>query len=112
MLRTALVIILISGSSLGATEPIDKLANELIELRSSIESIHDEIEQNKEEFRSQIQSLNLVKSDLMATNQREELRIKQLEQQKNTSVATLKEKFSGDTDLQSLTLSTSWGQAI
>ncbi len=102
MLRTALAIILISGNALATTEPIDKLAEELIKLRSSIETVHDEIEQNKDDFRSRIQSLNLMKSDLMATNQREELKIKQLHQQKNSAIDALKVKFSGNTDIQSL----------
>ena len=100
MLRKALVTNLFLISQIGWAAPIDKLAEELMSLRSEIETLHNELDLSKETYKSQVQSLNVAKADLTATNQREELKIKQLREQLAEGRTTLKEKFSGNTDLQ------------
>lgn len=80
-LRVLITLIFLSGTVHAAT--MSNLAEELIKLRSEIESIHLDMEQEREQFRTQSSSLNLVKSDLMASNQRLESELAQIESKLN-----------------------------
>lgn len=64
----------------GAQEDLDALAEELVELRGEVESLNAELNRIQEQHRAEMNSLAAQKGDLEATRRREELRIRQLEQ--------------------------------
>ncbi|SMF54603.1 DUF3450 family protein [Pseudobacteriovorax antillogorgiicola] len=102
MLRLALMSsILIPSLSYGNN--LNNLAEELLELRSQVESLHDQLEQQKQSHQAKLQSLNVMKADLAATNQRESLQLQQLNQKISDMREDLGTKFSGETDLTSFT---------
>lgn len=86
--QLALCIILSASYSkfAGAAETADpafqKLSSSLIELRLEIEEISDQIEANSDLYKSRLQSANIKKADLSASVQREDLAVKQLEEQR------------------------------
>ncbi|MFN2334437.1 MAG: DUF3450 family protein [Wenzhouxiangellaceae bacterium] len=63
-----------------AQEPLDALADELVSLRGEVESLNTELNRIQEQHRAEMNSLAAQKGDLQATRRREELRIRQLEQ--------------------------------
>jgi len=79
--RTGLAALLVVlASAAGAQEDLDALAEELVELRGRVESLNSELNRMQEQHRSEMNSLAAQKGDLEATRRREELRIRQLEQ--------------------------------
>ena len=91
--------------NIASAATMSNLAEELIGLRSQIESIQLAMQQERDQYQTQSNSLNLVKSDLMASNQRleseiaqTELRLTELtraETDASSSQLELKEFFSG-----------------
>lgn len=61
-------------------DSLDALAEELVSLRGQVESLNSDLNRMQEQHRSQMSSLAAQKGDLEATRRREELRIRQLEQ--------------------------------
>src|SRR6056297_711707 len=79
--RTGLAALLVVlASTAGAQDDLDALAEELVELRGQVESLNTELNRMQEQHRSEMNSLAAQKGDLEATRRREELRIRQLEQ--------------------------------
>ncbi|NRA64910.1 MAG: DUF3450 family protein [Pseudobacteriovorax sp.] len=78
---------------------LSNLADEVIKIRAEIEALHNEIDQKKETAKSEIQSLNLIKSDLEAGNQRLEMNIKQVAEKTKKAQVTLQEQFSSKPEL-------------
>lgn len=74
----ALLAVLASGAD--AQDDLDALAEELVELRGRVESLNTDLNRMQEQHRSEMNSLAAQKGDLEATRRREELRIRQLEQ--------------------------------
>jgi len=70
----------LSFAPVGAQEDLDALAEELVELRGAVESLNAELNRIQEQHRAEMNSLAAQKGDLEATRRREELRIRQLEQ--------------------------------
>jgi hypothetical protein len=58
----------------------EQLAKELIRLRSEVETKNSEVENRKQEIKARMKTLSLQKTELEASIQREQLRVKQLEQ--------------------------------
>src|SRR6056297_1078268 len=63
-----------------AQDSLDALAEELVSLRGQVESLNTELNRMQEQHRAEMNSLAAQKGDLEATRRREELRIRQLEQ--------------------------------
>ncbi len=61
-------------------ESLDALAEELVALRGEVESLNSELGRVQEQHRAEMNSLAAQKGDLEATRRREELRIRQLDQ--------------------------------
>lgn len=61
-------------------DTLDALAEELVSLRGQVESLNTELNRMQEQHRAEMNSLAAQKGDLEATRRREELRIRQLEQ--------------------------------
>jgi predicted RNase H-like nuclease (RuvC/YqgF family) len=61
-------------------DSLDALAEELVSLRGQVESLNTELNRMQEQHRAEMNSLAAQKGDLEATRRREELRIRQLEQ--------------------------------
>lgn len=61
-------------------DSLDALAEELVGLRGQVESLNTELNRMQEQHRAEMNSLAAQKGDLEATRRREELRIRQLEQ--------------------------------
>jgi hypothetical protein len=65
---------------LPAQESLDNLAEELVRLRGEVESLNAELNSLSEQHRAEMNALAAQKGDLEATARREDLRIRQLEQ--------------------------------
>jgi len=65
---------------LPAQDSLENLAEELVRLRGEVESLNAELTSLTDQHRSEMNSLASQKGDLEATERREELRIRQLEQ--------------------------------
>src|SRR6056297_2379423 len=61
-------------------DSLDALAEELVSLRGQVESLNTELNRMQEQHRAEMNSLAAQKGDLEATRRREELRIRQLDQ--------------------------------
>jgi hypothetical protein len=61
-------------------ENADGLAESLIKLRSEVETLHTQLDDAKDDYKNQMKSYALTRSDLEASLSREELKIKQLRQ--------------------------------
>lgn len=61
-------------------DSLDALAEELVSLRGQVESLNTELNRMQDQHRAEMNSLAAQKGDLEATRRREELRIRQLEQ--------------------------------
>ena len=73
-------LLAVFASTAGAQDDLDALAEELVQLRGQVESLNTELNRMQEQHRSEMNSLAAQKGDLEATRRREELRIRQLEQ--------------------------------
>lgn len=67
-------------SSLAYADDVEELAKKLIELRGSVEQLNAELEQNKAITASRMESLAIRKNDLDLQIQKEQFRLKQIEQ--------------------------------
>ena len=67
-------------STQGSQDSLDALAEELVSLRGQVESLNTDLNRMQEQHRAEMNSLAAQKGDLQATRRREELRIRQLEQ--------------------------------
>lgn len=76
VLKSSVVLSVVFGS-LNA-DSVTNLTEELIELRSEVEALHGELDEEKDTFKSKMKSLAIQKSELEANIRREETRIKQL----------------------------------
>jgi len=63
-----------------AQDALDSLADELVRLRGEVESLNTELNDAQQQHRAEMNSLAAQKGDLEATLRREELRVRQLEQ--------------------------------
>ncbi len=75
---SALLLILAIPAS--AQDSLDNLASELVRLRGEVESLNAELNSLTEQHRAEMNALAAQKGDLEATRRREDLRIRQLEQ--------------------------------
>jgi hypothetical protein len=73
-------LLIVFASTAAAQDDLDSLAEELVQLRGQVESLNTELNRMQEQHRSEMNSLAAQKGDLEATRRREELRIRQLEQ--------------------------------
>ena len=79
--RPALVALVLAGSgAVWGQDSLDALAEELVKLRGEVEALNSELSGLQEQHRAEMNSLAAQKGDLEATARREELRIRQLEQ--------------------------------
>jgi len=69
-----------ASTPVAAQDSLDALAEELVGLRGQVESLNTELNRMQEQHRAEMNSLAAQKGDLEATRRREELRIRQLEQ--------------------------------
>ncbi|MEX2498846.1 MAG: DUF3450 family protein [Wenzhouxiangellaceae bacterium] len=81
LLRLALVgLVAFALAPAAAQDSLDALAEELVSLRGQVESLNTDLNRMQEQHRAEMNSLAAQKGDLEATRRREELRIRQLEQ--------------------------------
>lgn len=93
----ALVAIsLASGICIAKNATYDDLAAKIISIRSEVEALQDEVESNKEQYRSTVQSLNIQKADLSASLQRENMQIDELSGKLKLLKYNLDQRFAGD----------------
>lgn len=74
------VVLALSLSPASGQDSLDALAEELVALRGEVESLNAELSGVQEQHRAEMNSLAAQRGDLEATRRREELRIRQLEQ--------------------------------
>lgn len=78
------VIMLVFGLALTpqlpAQDSLDNLAEELVRLRGEVETLNSQLNSLTEQHRAEMNALAAQKGDLEATSRREDLRIRQLEQ--------------------------------
>ncbi|MDT8450786.1 MAG: DUF3450 family protein [Wenzhouxiangellaceae bacterium] len=77
---TALAVWALLVSQAAAQDSLDALAEELVALRGEVESLNTELNRLQEQHQAEMNSLAAQKGDLEATERRETLRIRQLEQ--------------------------------
>lgn len=77
---TALAVWVLLVSQAAAQDSLDALAEELVALRGEVESLNTELNRLQEQHQAEMSSLAAQKGDLEATERREALRIRQLEQ--------------------------------
>lgn len=73
--------LLVLSASAPAQDSLDALAEELVRLRGEVESLNSELNAEQDRHRAEMNALASQKGDLEATVRREELRIRQLEQE-------------------------------
>lgn len=79
--RPALAALVLAGSgAVWGQDSLDALAEELVRLRGEVEALNSELSSLQEQHRAEMNSLAAQKGDLEATARREELRIRQLDQ--------------------------------
>jgi len=79
--RPAFAALVLAGSgAVWGQDSLDALAEELVKLRGEVEALNSELSSLQEQHRAEMNSLAAQKGDLEATARREELRIRQLEQ--------------------------------
>lgn len=71
---------LVAAATAFAQDDLDVLAEELVRLRGEVESLNAELNSAQEQHRARMNSLAAQKGDLEATRRREDLRIRQLEE--------------------------------
>ncbi|MEN1729690.1 MAG: DUF3450 family protein [Pseudomonadota bacterium] len=76
----ALFVGLTLAAPLSAQESLDNLAEELVRLRGEVESLNTELNSLNDQHRAEMNALAAQKGDLEATARREDLRIRQLDQ--------------------------------
>ena len=76
----ALLASLLAAADARAQDDLDALAEELVRLRGEVESLNAELNSAQEQHRARMNSLAAQKGDLEATRRREDLRIRQLEE--------------------------------
>jgi len=76
----ALTLALAPAAAQDSEDSLDALAEELVSLRGQVESLNTELNRMQEQHRAEMNSLAAQKGDLEATRRREELRIRQLEE--------------------------------
>ncbi|MDT8438641.1 MAG: DUF3450 family protein [Wenzhouxiangellaceae bacterium] len=76
----AFALALASVAPAFAQQSLDALAEELVALRGEVESLNAELNRVQEQHRAEMNSLAAQKGDLEATVRRDELRVRQLEQ--------------------------------
>jgi len=81
-MRAFIAALVLSGSAgvALAQDSLDALAEELVALRGEVESLNSELNSIQEQHRAEMNSLAAQKGDLEATVRREQLRIRELEQ--------------------------------
>jgi len=80
LIGPAAVLLLGFCIPVAAQDSLDALAEELVALRGEVESLNTELNSLQEQHRSEMSSLAAQKGDLEATVRREELRVRQLEE--------------------------------
>jgi len=75
-----IALLLILAIPASAQDSLDNLASELVRLRGEVESLNAELNSMTEQHRAEMNALAAQKGDLEATRRREDLRIRQLEQ--------------------------------
>lgn len=75
-----IALLLILAVPASAQDSLDNLASELVRLRGDVESLNAELNSLTEQHRAEMNALAAQKGDLEATRRREDLRIRQLEQ--------------------------------
>lgn len=78
--KGALVLSLALAPSLCAADSVETLTKELIELRDQVETLHGQLQAQKDEHKSRMKSYAMQKAELEANLQRETLKIKQIRQ--------------------------------
>jgi len=81
LLSALAVTLFLLPAAAGAQDSLDALAEELVRLRGEVESLNSELNSAQDQHRAEMNSLAAQKGDLEATGRREELRIRQLEQE-------------------------------
>jgi len=81
-LATALVTAALAmvPTSVSAQDSLEALGQELVRMRGKVESLNTELNRVQEQHRAEMNSLAAQKGDLEATRRREDLRIRQLDQ--------------------------------
>jgi hypothetical protein len=79
-LLAPLIVTAVVGADARAQDDLDALAEELVRLRGEVESLNTELNSAQEQHRARMNSLAAQKGDLEATRRREDLRIRQLEE--------------------------------
>jgi hypothetical protein len=82
----------------------DNLAESLIKLRSEVETLHTKLDDSKDEYKNQMKSYALTRSDLEASISREELKIKQLQQALVKTQERIKQQSASSAGLKPLLL--------
>jgi hypothetical protein len=82
----------------------DNLAESLIKLRSEVETLHTKLDDSKDEYKNQMKSYALTRSDLEASISREELKIKQLQQALIKTQERIKKQSASSAGLKPLLL--------
>ena len=82
LLAVALVVaaLLMDAKPVFAQDSLEALGEELVRMRGEVESLNAELNRVQEQHRAEMNSLAAQKGDLEATRRREDLRIRQLEQ--------------------------------
>ncbi len=80
-LLPALAVLLLLSPVASAQDALDALSEELVRLRGEVESLNSELNSTQDQHRAEMNSLAAQRGDLQATVRREELRIRQLEQE-------------------------------
>lgn len=86
---------------------VEKFSQKLVELRGQVETLHDELQQSKEEYQGQMKSLYVQKTELEAEVEREKTRKEQLKQK-----AQQVRDFIGGKTIDQKSLKPIVGQAI
>lgn len=92
------------SKALADTTRYEELTQKIISMRADVETLQDQVEANKEQYRSTIQSLNIQKADLAASIQREQMQIKELSGNIDSLRKSLDEGFVSDEALQATLL--------
>ncbi len=77
VLKSSVILSVVFGAL--HADSVTNLTEELIDLRSEVEALHAELDEEKESYKSKMKSLAMQKSELEANIRREETRIKQLQ---------------------------------
>lgn len=98
-----MLVTLLFSLSLHA-EAISNLAQSLIDLRASVESLHTQLDDAKDEYSVRMKSLNVQRTDIEASIARGQLKVKQLKAALAKVTKSIKAKSSGNTELKPVAL--------